>query len=265
MPRRFPLALLVGALAGCTPGGLPPPVMTGEIQGPLLSGTPIPVAPPAPPETTAAPPAGPVAPTPPTVSEANAAAPGASPAAAPTPPASATVAKAPERPKRPDRDPAFDRPKLPPAPPLPALVPEPGYEGSSFEILAAYDPTELILEGMRPEGDPGPRDPMAGVPETVRAWHGKKIGLVGYMIPVDFEENSVHTFMLARYAIGCCFGHVPALHEWVFVTMPPGKGATFAIVPVCVYGTLEIGRREGEGGGQAVYRMTGDKTVIPPW
>ena len=259
MRRGLALALLVGGLAGCTPGRLHAPVAMGDIQGPLLSGTPIaieapsPPTPPAPPATTAtpAPPPATAAPTPPAAVNALA------------PPASATVTR--ERPLKPERDPAFTRPKLPPAPPLPALVPEPGYEPNSFEILAAYDPAELMLEGMRPEGDPGPRDPMAGVPEAVRTWHGKKIGLVGYMIPVDFEENSVHTFMLARYAIGCCFGHVPAIHEWVFVTMPPGQGATFAIVPVCVYGTLEIGRREGEGGSQAVYRMTGDKTVIPPW
>ena len=152
-------------------------------------------------------------------------------------------------------------PPLAPETRLAAPKAEAGYVGTSFDVLASYDPSVAALAP--PSEDGSAPDPMAGIPESVRLLHGQKVGLAGFMIPIEFEGNAVRAFMLCRYQQGCCFGHVPQIHEWVYVSTRPETPARFVIVPLTVYGTLDIGRRFEEGNQAGVYRMTADKITIP--
>jgi len=200
------------------------------------------------------------------------------PAAAPlVPPVAAPAPAPPAEPAPADPEPALlpqtdskgrlldppDRPGTIPAPPLPTAKDAPGYTITNFDFLSAFDAGPLGPFGPTPDlVASGALERI--VPEAIRKLHKTKIGLSGYMIPVDFEKNTVQTFLLCRWQPGCCFGHVPQAHEQIFVTLPAGQGTQFVMIPITVYGQFKIGREAGDQGGMlSLYRMTADKVVIP--
>jgi hypothetical protein len=158
-------------------------------------------------------------------------------------------------------DPPAWAPAIAPETKLPVAAAVDGYLPSSFDTLACYDPA-LVTLAPPPEEGTAP-DPLAGIPGAVRALSGRRISVAGFMIPIDFEGNDVRSFMLCRYQQGCCFGHVPQIHEWIFVTTPPERPVRFVLVPVTVYGTLDVGRKFEEGNQAGVYRLVADRLVVP--
>ena len=245
----------LAALSACAGPATARRVVSGRLEGPRLDmGS-------APPVDIAAAPANVVAPpVPPVPGTAATVAPGAAAIVAPRPPAGGPLL------------PPTDRNGLVlapgpdgiiPAPPLPAAKDAEGYTTTSFDVLADYDAGPLGLFG------PSPELVASGeltklIPEKVRRLDRTRIGLSGYMIPIDFEKNTVQTFLLCRWQPGCCFGHVPKAHEQIYVEMPAGKGTEFVMIPITVYGTFKIGRDEGDLGGMlSLYRMTADRVVIP--
>lgn len=152
---------------------------------------------------------------------------------------------------------------LPQPPPLPAARVEKGFVSTSFDVLSDFDAGEIGQFGPTPEMiKAGAVEKI--VPKHIRAMSGKKIGVSGYMIPIDFEKNSVQTFILCRWQPGCCFGHVPQSHEQIFVEMPDSDGTRFVIIPVTVYGTFKVGNPDGDAGGAlSLYRLAAEKVVIP--
>jgi len=124
-------------------------------------------------------------------------------------------------------------------------------------------PYEALLDslvGRTPEGvEPGDEPPV--FPASIAALDGKDVTLVGYMIPVEWDDAEVLEFMLVRDLLACCFGGAPQADEWVKVRMAPKKGARyFPYVPVVVEGRLQIeGMADANGYAVGCYRMTATK------
>lgn len=79
-------------------------------------------------------------------------------------------------------------------------------------------------------------------PEGVRALDGEQLSIVGYMIPLDWDEERVTGFMLVRDLAACCFGGMPRPDEWVDVRMEEGEGSDFfPYVPIRVTGVFSVG------------------------
>lgn len=95
------------------------------------------------------------------------------------------------------------------------------------------------------------------IPPEVRAWNDRRVRLVGFMIPLEFDGRGRMTgFILTQDQNYCCFGVVPSMNAWVTVRLAEGEFADYrATVPVCVEGTLEVGEVIEAGWVTSVYRI----------
>ena len=98
------------------------------------------------------------------------------------------------------------------------------------------------------------------VPAKVMELDGKDVKVIGYMLPVDFESGEVSSFMLLNNQMGCCFGVMPRVNEFVYVEMPEGKSTKFMTdIPLRVTGKLKIGEGNLVGG---LYTMKGKNVEV---
>lgn len=99
--------------------------------------------------------------------------------------------------------------------------------------------------------------PLSAFPEPIQALNGVRVAFDGYMVPLDFAERKVTSFILSRYLPGCCFGAMPRLDEWieVEVTVPGGIDyVPFQIVRVT--GPFAVGEvLDDYGYVRSIYRM----------
>ena len=98
------------------------------------------------------------------------------------------------------------------------------------------------------------------VPAKVMELDGKDVKVIGYMLPVDFDSGEVRSFMLLNNHMGCCFGVMPRVNEFVYVEMPEGKSTKFMTdIPLRVTGKLKIGEGNLVGG---LYTMRGKAVEV---
>jgi hypothetical protein len=116
------------------------------------------------------------------------------------------------------------------------------------------------------EDVPAPQAPVAEdrIPARVRALDGKRICLVGFMIPVAFDEKGLaREFLVIRSPLVCCFGATPAPNEWVVAKMT-GKGVEAKMdVPLRFYGTLHVGEFYEGKAFTGLYRLDAEKVSAP--
>ena len=135
----------------------------------------------------------------------------------------------------------------------PAPEPEPfdseGYETLDFTVLGEFEyPIYVKIK----EGEELPL-----IPEEVRGWDGKKVGITGFMNPVRFDREGVSEFLLVKDILGCCFGATPRMNHWIRVRMREGERAKFyAYDELTVFGALEVSEEIEDGYVMSVYRMT---------
>ncbi len=83
------------------------------------------------------------------------------------------------------------------------------------------------------------------------------------------EKDKVHSFILAQTRGSCCFGLVPQVNQWAYVTMEDGKTVEpVTDIPVTVLGTLAVAADgQLENNGWCLYRITSDRVILPknPW
>jgi hypothetical protein len=266
----FAFALAAVTATGCDGRPTPPKHrrVSGPVSGELIAGAEVAAAPV--PSTTST--VAPVVPEPPPVTVAEPAVPAV--LEVPTPGGATSAAGTPEA-----KPAVLEEPLLPPPPPADGLPQPPklpdaekrkGYLSTSFDLLSGYEPGPLGVFGASPRILKNIKLKQF-VPQRVLDLNGKKVGITGYMIPVDFDKNEVLTFLLCRWQPGCCFGHVPQAHEQIYVEVQPGSGCRFVIVPVTAYGKLVIGPKKKsdgtiiEDGGEtmSLYRLLADKIDVP--
>jgi hypothetical protein len=98
------------------------------------------------------------------------------------------------------------------------------------------------------------------IPEKVKNLNGKTIKVIGFMLPIDFDSGVVKSFMLLKNQMGCCFGVMPRVNDFVYVEMPEGKSAKYMTdIPLRVTGKLEVVKENLVGG---LYSMTADKVEV---
>lgn len=126
-----------------------------------------------------------------------------------------------------------------------------GVHQASFEVIAFedYEPPELrdVEEPLSLEE----------FPEAVRQLDGLEVALDGYMVPVDFEDRMVTSFILSRYLPGCCFGVMPMMDEWVEVEVATEEGVEYLPYQIVrVVGTFEVGELlDDYGYVRSIYRL----------
>ncbi|MGH7491897.1 MAG: DUF3299 domain-containing protein [bacterium] len=136
-----------------------------------------------------------------------------------------------------------------------------GYQRITLGLLGSFryeypDPTYI-----ESEEDPSKLKLKDQFPPNIKALHGKKISIMGYIMPIDVDEEwRVKTFTLVRDQMVCCFGNVPEINEWVYVRLnTPQRADQLIDVPVIVFGTLEVGEEIKFGTLANVYRVEADR------
>jgi hypothetical protein len=98
----------------------------------------------------------------------------------------------------------------------------------------------------------------------VRALDGRRVCILGYMLPVALDGKGRATqFLIIRSPLVCCFGVAPAPNEWVVVTMAAGGAEAVQDVPLRFYGTLHVGESFDNGVFTGLYRLDGEKVSAP--
>lgn len=148
----------------------------------------------------------------------------------------------------------------PPVTPMPTTPPEvvDGYLKVGFDRLGAFP---FITRD--PADNPGaPADTgESQIPAVIKKLNGKKVIVTGFMLPVKMDNGIMTEFLLMRDRSMCCYGFVPAVNQWIVVTMAKGGVQPVMDVPVSFRGTLHVGAMFENGYMTAIYALDGEKMV----
>ncbi len=143
-----------------------------------------------------------------------------------------------------------------PAAPLAAPVVEGGYLKLGFDHLASYKIQNPPFDAAKPDTPPPSIAHL--IPESVKAYDGKKAVITGFMLPVKIENGLVTELLLMRDAMMCCYGVVPQLNEWVVVKSAKGVRSLMDI-PVSFHGTLHVKEMYEHGYLTGIYSLDAEK------
>lgn len=133
----------------------------------------------------------------------------------------------------------------------------PGYQSVSFSLLSDFE-----YEVPDPLAGPTASQPPNVIPPKVKALHGRKIAVRGFMLPLDLDQDGVSQFLLNGSFDMCYFGAPVRMNEWILVTMKSGKKTPFTHLATVVYGTVEVGEEVKNGRVMSLYRMHADDAAI---
>jgi hypothetical protein len=131
-----------------------------------------------------------------------------------------------------------------------------------FSVLAGYRlslPAEL--ESNATNGPWADAQINAMIPASVMALNHQRVAVEGFMVPLQFENGKVVSFMLSENPPACCYATMPRIHEWVEVHVkPPGVPAMDYSV-VRAHGALSVGAKRDNGTLTSIYRMEADSVT----
>lgn len=160
------------------------------------------------------------------------------------------VIKPPKRERNPDEPNIAQRPDGPQHEgPLAPLAPkQAGYDSIGYDVLKKYlfDPDI-------------PADKEQKIPGDVAAINGKKVAVMGYMIPVDFQDGGTNEFILVNVVPGCFFCSKPMPNDWIEVQTVGGKRFPYAGDDlIIVTGKFEVGPVYDGAFLRSIYRLNAD-------
>ncbi len=117
------------------------------------------------------------------------------------------------------------------------------YPVATFDLLASFK----YIKTLPGESRKSPRvDPF---PPAVKALDQKKVTVIGFMAPLDVDdEGRVLEFMLMRNQLFCCYGKPLDMNEWIEVTPAGDQTVEQRLdMPLAASGVLTVGERDIEG------------------
>ncbi|MBL9076563.1 MAG: DUF3299 domain-containing protein [Planctomycetes bacterium] len=82
-------------------------------------------------------------------------------------------------------------------------------------------------------------DGLKGMPQRIKELSGKRVLMVGFMLPID-EVQNIKEFLLVQSLWSCCYGQPPDIHGIVRVVMPKGKTTDYFFDPLKIVGTFKV-------------------------
>jgi hypothetical protein len=144
-----------------------------------------------------------------------------------------------------------------------------GYESVAYAMLTDYGympkaPTRAATPEERKLETSVPLDADDQIPSPVKALHGKKVAVQGFMIPVDFQDGGTNEFLLVQVVPDCYFCQQPQPNEWIEVKTADGIRLPYSgDESFIVTGTIEIGAKYKGGYFLSLYRMVADGIQKP--
>lgn len=93
--------------------------------------------------------------------------------------------------------------------------------------------------------------------ETLKKLLDTKVKLLGFMVPLDYDNKSIKEFLLIPTPLSCTHVPPPAQNQMVLVKMPKGKKAAYSWGPVYTSGKLFIPKTK-PGVDNPGFEMVGD-------
>lgn len=121
----------------------------------------------------------------------------------------------------------------------------------SFSLLSGFhygDPPGFegmteVLQGREP------------IPPDVVALDRRKVAVVGFMLPLDFNGAGVSEFLLNANYDMCYFGAPTRPNDFIMVKMSGGRRTEFVHTPIVVFGTLRVRENVQRGRVASLYEM----------
>lgn len=132
------------------------------------------------------------------------------------------------------------------------------YAHATFSLLAGFDYGERRGPGGVALDETGREK----IPAAVQRLSGTKVGVTGFMLPLDYDNNGVTKFILNANYDMCYYGAPTRPNDFVVVTMRGGRRTQFVHTPVVVYGTLRIEEERRGDRVVSLYQMDGDAIAI---
>ncbi len=125
------------------------------------------------------------------------------------------------------------------------------YPVTTFEFLAGYKYVKPSLgeEPVKPRPDQ--------IPANVKALDHSKVTVIGYMAPLDMDDDgNVSEFMLLRNQLFCCYGKPLEMNEWVEVKTDPDHPVKQQLdMALAASGELSVGETDIDGMIVSIYRL----------
>ncbi|MSU36675.1 MAG: DUF3299 domain-containing protein [Pedosphaera sp.] len=136
--------------------------------------------------------------------------------------------------------------------------------GAEFTVIG-FDKLSAFKYEVPDETKPNPDTDKGDsqIPQSVKDFHGKRVALKGFMLPLKVEGGLVTELLIMRDQSMCCFGAVPKINEWVSVKMT-GKGVKPVMdQAVTLVGKLKVGGIKENGYLVGIYAMDGERLDAP--
>ena len=128
-----------------------------------------------------------------------------------------------------------------------------------FDKLAAF-PYTIVDEGTgaTPEEIKAAME-KDQVPDWIRLYHGQRVLLTGYLMPLTIENGLTKKFVIMKDVNTCCYGSTPNMNDYVVVTMK-GAGITpVQDVSVELVGTFRVDQKYDGGYIVSLFVLDGEK------
>lgn len=106
-----------------------------------------------------------------------------------------------------------------------------------------------------------PAEPSEAEAAVVTAYDGKRVRIPGFIVPLEFEEDAVRTFLLVPYVGACIHVPPPPPNQIVYVESTEPVEVTAAFDPITVTGTLRATTSSTEL-ADAGYHLAADKVEV---
>lgn len=132
------------------------------------------------------------------------------------------------------------------------------YARVSFGLLAGFE----YGQPSGPSGAALSESPREKIPPSVQRLSGTKVGVTGFMLPLDYDANGVSKFLVNANYDMCYYGAPTRPNDFVVVTMRDGRRTQVAHTPIVAYGTLRVDEQRRGDRVVSLYQMDGDAIFI---
>lgn len=132
--------------------------------------------------------------------------------------------------------------------------------GGLHEVARAYEPVTFnaLASFSYPDDTPTARD-AAVIPDQIKRLEGRKVSVMGFMLPLDFDGRGVGEFILNASYDMCYYGAPTTPNQFVAVRMTERRRVPFVHTPLIVFGTFKIRPERRAGRLVGLYYIDADR------
>lgn len=127
-----------------------------------------------------------------------------------------------------------------------------------FDKLSAFDYDVYEVYSETNAGRPLLRSDHV-IPPQIKAYHGRKVIVTGFILPMRTRNRQVTEFLLLRDQGTCCFGQAARMNHFIRVKMRKGGFQPVSVVPYRVSGSLRVGENYVGQYLTGIYAMDADQ------